>query len=57
MLLTKAKLNNIKVLICKASSDSYINHGEFVSVNNVLTEYNKMKEKIKFSKIAIEYAL
>ena len=57
MLLTKAKLNNIKVLICKASSDSYINHGEFVSVNNVLTEYNKMKEKIKFSKIAIEYTL
>ena len=40
MLLAKAKLNSIKVLICKALIDSYMNHGEFLSVNNVLKEYN-----------------
>ena len=27
--------------------DSYINHNEFVSVNNVLKKYNDMKEEIK----------
>ena len=32
----KAKLNSIGVLISTALLDSYISHGEFVSVNNVL---------------------
>ena len=36
----KTKLNTIKVLISKALSNSYINHDEFVSVNNMLREYN-----------------
>ena len=27
--------------------DSYIRHNEFVSVNNMLREYNEMKEEIK----------
>ena len=31
----------------KALIDSYISHGEFFSVNNVLREYNEMKEEIK----------
>ena len=43
MLLAKAKLNSIKVLICKALIDSYMNHGEFLSVNNVLQEYNEVE--------------
>ena len=30
--------------------DSSINHDEFVSVNNVLQEYNEMKDKIKGTK-------
>ena len=32
----KTKLNSIGVLISTALLDSYISHGEFVSVNNVL---------------------
>ena len=36
VLLGKDKLNTIEVLISKALVDSYINHDEFVSVNNVL---------------------
>ena len=34
--LGKDKLNTIEVLISKALTDSYISHGEFVSLNNVL---------------------
>ena len=36
MLLAKAKLNIIQVLISKGLIDSYINHDNFVSVNNAL---------------------
>ena len=45
VLVTKTKLNTIKVLISKALIDSYINHDEFVLVNNVLRKYNEMKKK------------
>ena len=38
VLLAKTKLNTIKVLISKALINSYINHDEFVSVNNMLRE-------------------
>ena len=47
MLLAKAKLNTIEVLIFKALIDFYINHYEFVSINNVLREYNEKKEEIQ----------
>ena len=47
VLLAKSKLNSIKVLICKALIDSVISHDEFVLINNVLKEYNKMKQEIK----------
>ena len=43
MLLGKGKLNAIEVLISKALIDSYISHDEFVSVNNVLREYDEVK--------------
>ena len=36
LLLGKDKLNTIEVLISKTLIDSYYNHDEFVSVNNVL---------------------
>ena len=49
MLIGKDKLNTIKVLISKALINSYISHDKFVSVNNVLREYNEIKEKIKKS--------
>ena len=55
MLLAKTKLNTIKVLISKTSIVSYINNYDFVSLNNVLSEYNEMSEKIKNPENAVEY--
>ena len=49
VLLGKDKLETIEVLISKALINSYISHDKFVSVNNVLREYNEIKEKIKKS--------
>ena len=46
-MLGKDKLNAILVLISKALIHSCIFHEEFVSVNNVLREYNEIKEEIK----------
>ena len=56
-LLAKSRLNTIEVLISKALLDSYFNHDEFVSINNVLREYNEMKEEIKNPENATEYAI
>ena len=47
LLLAKSKLNSIEVLISEALIDSVISHGEFVLIDNVLKDYNKMKEEIK----------
>ena len=47
VLLEKTKLDTIEVLIYKALIELYISHEEFVSVNNVLSEYNEMKKEIK----------
>ena len=44
VLLAKSKLNSIEVLISKALIDSNISHHEFVLINNVLKEYDDMKE-------------
>ena len=46
-MLAKTKLNTIEILISRALVDSYISHDKFVSINNVLEEYNDMKEAIK----------
>ena len=46
-----SKLNLIEVLIYKGLIDSYINHDEFVSVNNVLKEYSAIKEETKILKM------
>ena len=43
----KAKLDTIKVLITKSLIDPYISHDELVLRNNLLREYNEMKEEIK----------
>ena len=45
VLLAKAKLNTIKFLVSKASNHSYKSHDKFVSANNVIREYNEMKEE------------
>ena len=58
VLLGKDKLNTIEVLTSKALIDSYISHDKFVSVNNVLREYNEMKEQIKKKReTSVEYIL
>ena len=49
VLLAKPKLNTIEVSISKALVDSNISHHKFVSINNVLKEYDDMKEEIKHS--------
>ena len=46
-MLAKSKLNTIEVLISKALIDSVVSHDEFILINNVLKEYNEMKEEIK----------
>ena len=45
--LAKSKLNSIEVLISKTLIDTAVSHDEFVLINNVLKEYNEMKEEIK----------
>ena len=44
VLLAKSKINSIELLISKALIDSNISHDEFVLINNVLKEYDEMKE-------------
>ena len=56
-MLGKDKLNAIEVLISKFLIDSYISHEEFVSVNNVLKEYNEMKNGIKISETSVKYII
>ena len=47
VLLAKTKLNSIEVLISKALIHSNISHDDFVLINNVLKEFDKMKKEIK----------
>ena len=54
MLLEKDPSNANEVLISKALTDSYISHSEIVSVNNVLREYNEIKEEIKNPENSVE---
>ena len=44
--LAKSKLNKMEVLISKALVDSSISHDEFILINNVLKEYDEMKDEI-----------
>ena len=45
------KLNSIEFLVSKALIDLYISHDELVSANNVLREYNEIKEQQQQQKI------
>lgn len=51
VLLGKTKSNAMKVLIPKALINPYINDDDFVSVNNMMREYNKTKEEIETPKL------
>ena len=48
VMLGKTKLDPAEVVIFKALIDSYISNDQIVLVNNVLREYNEMKEEIKY---------
>ena len=50
VLLGKTKSETIEVLNWKALIDSYISYDKFVSVNNILKEYNEMEEEITNAK-------
>ena len=52
--LGKDKLNTIEVLISKVLIDPYISHDEFVFVNNVLREYNRIKKDIKNPEFSVD---
>ena len=49
--LGKDKLNTIEILISKVLIDAYFRHDEFVSIINVLREYNKIKGNKNFCEI------
>ena len=55
VLLGKAKLDTIEFLISKALIDAYTSHDQFISVYNMLREYNEMKKVIKNPQNAVEY--
>ena len=57
VLLAKAKLNFIKASVSKALIDFYINHDAIVWVNNVLSEYNEIKENIENTENAVKYTI
>ena len=57
VLLGKYKLDTIEVLLFKALFDSYIRHGEFVSVDSMLREYNETKEVMKSPEISLDYII
>ena len=46
VLLAKTNLKTIEVLISKTLIDSCISDDEFISINNMLREYDDMKEEI-----------
>lgn len=51
----KTKLDTIEILISKALINSHISHNDFVLVNNVLQEYNVMKEETKNPENSVKY--
>ena len=54
-MLAKTKLNTNKVFIFEGLIDLHISHDKFVSVNNVLQEYNDMKKEMKNLNNTVEY--
>ena len=49
--------NAIEVATSKTLINIYISRDEFVSVNNVLREYNEMKEEIKNPETSVEFII
>ena len=57
VLFGKTKLDTIEVLISKAFINSYVSRDKFFSINNVLREYNEMKEEIKNPETYVGYII
>ena len=57
VLLGKDNLNTTEILISKALIDSYISDDKFVSINNVLREYDEMNQEIKNLETYVEYTI
>ena len=55
--ITGSAVSTIEDFISMALIDSYINHDEFVSVNNALREYNEIEKEIKNPKTTVEYTI
>ena len=53
----KTKLDTIEILISKALINSHISHNDFVLVNNMLQEYNVMKEETKNPENSVKYPI
>ena len=51
-MLAKTKINSKEFLLSKALANSYISQYEFVLLNNVIKEYDDMKEEIEDLKTA-----
>ena len=49
VLLAKSKLNGIEVLLSKVLTDSKIRQYGFLLINNVMKEYDDIKEEMKTS--------
>ena len=49
-MLAKTKLNTIEITVSRALFDLFISLDKFVSVSNLLREYNDMNEEIKNQK-------
>ena len=57
VLLWKSKINAIEIVVSNVLIDTYSSHDKFVSANNVLWEYNEMKEEIKIPETSVEYII
>ena len=49
-MVAKSKINSLEVLISTVLTDSYISYNIFLLKNDVLKEYDDMKEEIKIFK-------
>ena len=56
-LIVSSKLDTIEVLISKSLIDSHICNNEFVSVNNLVREYNETKDEIKNPEALVEHTI
>ena len=57
VLTAKIKLSTVKFFIFEALINLFVNHDEFVSINNVVREYNEIKEDIQNPENTVQYTL